>query len=83
MLLTDAQERADLGLDAAVDLSSGRRTNEEEMFHDRVHWEDFMRFRRRLASRMKTRQSDNLQYHVARATRMQSKAGDTPARNMK
>jgi hypothetical protein len=59
ILLADAQERADLGLDAAVDLSSGRRTNEEEVFHDGLHREDSVRFRRSLPSRMKTRQCDN------------------------
>jgi len=33
ILLPDAQKGADLGLDAAVDLSSGRWANENEVFH--------------------------------------------------
>jgi hypothetical protein len=74
ILLADAQERADLGLDAAVDLSSGRRTNEEEVFHDGLHREDSVRFRRSLPSRMKTRQATMTRYHVAHAASMQWKA---------
>jgi hypothetical protein len=35
VLLADAQKRADLAPDAAVDLASGRRAHEDEMFHDR------------------------------------------------
>jgi hypothetical protein len=74
ILLADAQERADLGLDAGVDFSARRRASEEEMLHDRLHREDFMRFRRSLPSRMKTRQATMTRYHVARAASMQWKA---------
>src|SRR6266508_69027 len=55
----DAQKGADLGLDAAVNLSSRLRANKEEMFHHGLHGEDFMRFRRSLPSHLKTRQCDN------------------------
>ena len=37
VLLADAQEGADLALDAAVDFASGRRANEDEVFHDCLH----------------------------------------------
>src|SRR5438445_5049785 len=37
-LLADAQERADLALDTAVNLASRRRADEYEMFHDGLHW---------------------------------------------
>jgi hypothetical protein len=33
ILLPDAQKGTDLGLDAAVDLPSGRWANENEVFH--------------------------------------------------
>ena len=48
ILLADAQERADLGLDAGVDFSARRRASEKEMLHGRLHREDFMRYRRSL-----------------------------------
>ena len=35
-LLPDAQQGSDLALDAAVDFSSGRRANEDEVFHNRL-----------------------------------------------
>src|SRR6478736_4650034 len=35
-LLADAQQGSDLALDAAVDFSSGRRANEDEVFHNRL-----------------------------------------------
>ena len=37
ILLPDAQECADLGLDAAVDLASRGRAYEDEVFHNRLH----------------------------------------------
>ena len=37
ILLPDAQECADLALDAAVDLASRGRAYEDEVFHNRLH----------------------------------------------